>query len=97
MDESKLSDRVLKHLEWVVQKPVACTMLTAEQAECVFPRRSRIQFDALFRWALPKPKAKPKPKPKAGASTSASSSSHVALDDAPISSRTRKKKGPAAG
>ena len=59
LDESKLSDRVLKHLEWVAPKPVACTMLTAEQVECVFPRRSRIQFDALFCWALPNPRLSP--------------------------------------
>ena len=94
LDEHKVSQRILKQLGWATPVTVSSDVLTQAQLSVVFPRRSNVKCEALFRWALPKPmakaKAKPGPKAKAAPKTAA-----VATSDSPPCHGTRKMKAKA--
>lgn len=87
LGEGKLSRRVLQEVGWEAPVAVPAEVLSAEQVKLVFPKRSKVQRDSVFSWALPKAKAKVKAKAHAKAASNASSSA----DAGPISGRTRKK------
>lgn len=89
LGELGLSARVLEQLGWGSPHSVPAAALTQEQLRCVFPRRSRVNREALFKWILVP--ATPKAKPKAKAAASSGATSSMLAPEAPISSRTRKR------
>jgi len=84
LDECKIGSRILKQLAWESSKSVSSEILTFEQLQLLFPRRTKVNHAAIFRWALPKAKAKAKA--KVGPSPAVTSSS---TPEGPIASRTR--------
>ena len=90
LGEFGLSARVLKQLGWESPQLVPSVALSQEQLRLVFPRKSRVNKETLFKWALT-PKAKPKAK-AAAFSVATSLAGSPSLDtEGPISSRTRKR------
>jgi len=86
LDENKVNHRVLKEVGWIAPRPVTSSILSHDQVKAVFPRRSLVDRNAVFRWAMPKvmPKAKAKSLPKGKAKAKS-------VPAGPISSRLRKK------
>lgn len=94
LDEHTVSQRILKQLGWATPMTVSSDVLTQAQLGVIFPRRTKVSCDAIFRWALPKAmakaKAKPGPKAKAVPKTAATVTS-----DSPPCHGTRKMKAKA--
>lgn len=94
LGEFGLSARVLGQLGWESPQSIQGAALTQEQLRFVFPRRSRVNRDTLFKWALTPATPKVVPKAKAAASSSEAPSlagTHSPMSEGPISSRTRKR------
>jgi hypothetical protein len=94
LDELKVSQRILKQLGWETPEAASSLILTPAQLSVVFPRRAKVNRDAIFRWALPsataKAKAHPGPKPKPAPKAAA-----TATSDSPPCHGTRKMKAKA--
>lgn len=93
LGEFGLSAKVLEQLGWESPQSVPSASLSQEQLKCVFPRRSKVNRDTLFKWALTPgtPKAKPKAKEAESCVAASSADSYPLVSEGPISSRTRKR------